>query len=379
MALEFVEDFIEFLYGTLDKEGVPSQTFGYSNNTKIKLATYDRNPVASMGAYCAKARLEKLDVCLTDKQIGLAKTIIFKYRRQFQNLGISLPEKESDLILRHGLRAVDRTKSIKFDETSKKIFLKFPYDPKKISALHDYTTHSAGNVEWKNVERHWEFDYTEGNIKKILDLFSTEDISIDESLTPAVTEVLKASSADLPRIKLNNTTIELVNCHPKVLEYLASKNFNTADIDNLSYWVSLAVSLGLQVDETIISYLSSITDSMTVNLLTNRIVTLPSKNQTDGPWYDTLVNSNRILKNCNWVLFLSWWTHKTNWDNFENMIRYSQEEKNTFKIEKKFADLLLSLDNPVVIMDSVIGKEAVRNFIESYSLKVIYISDIGNL
>jgi hypothetical protein len=39
--------------------------------------------------------------------------------------------------------------------------------------------------------------------------------------------------------------------------------------------------------------------------------------------------------------------------------------------------MLQGLKDPIVVVDSVIGRDAIQNFVESNSLKVIYISDIG--
>jgi hypothetical protein len=111
--------------------------------------------------------------------------------------------------------------------------------------------------------------------------------------------------------------------------------------------------------------------------LINRKFTLPSNNQPVGPWYDSLLKTNELLQDYPWVLHLTWWTNKTDWAPFKNMIEYEEKDKNTFRVQKQFAELLQGLKDPIVVVDSVIGRDSVRNFIESNSLKVIYISDIG--
>jgi len=380
MTLRYVEDYLEFLYGTMDKEGNGTSLSKFSmhnNNNKIKLATYDKSPVASMGAFCAKARTENYESCLTDRQIELARKIITKYRRQFLLVGIVLPESDLDIKLRHPVRKIDRSKYLEHDVANKQLNLKFPYDPKKISSLHDYVNASSGKAEWINSDRRWQFDLTEGNIVKILDLFQNEDLKIDESLTSIVTDVLTAGPKDLPSLTLEDGVMKLANCHPQVNEYLKSLNWEANQINKLASWASQAVALGLRIDETVLDKLLEQHNDDVVNIIVNRKTTLPSNNQSDGPWFNSLLKANEALQDYPWILHLTWWTDKTNWSSFKNLTEYREKDKNSFKVQKQFAELLQGLKDPIVVVDSVIGRDAVRNFIETNSLKVIYISDIG--
>lgn len=379
MTLRYVEDYLEFLYGTMDKEGNAASSFSYgvAGQNYIKLATYDKSPVASMGNFCAKARTEKFESCLTDRQAELARKIIVKYRRQFLLQGIVLPDSDRDIELRHPIRRIDRTKYLEHDVENKSLNLKFPYDPKKISALHDYVNQSAGAVGWNNSDRRWKLDLTEGNITKILELFQNEDLKIDDSLTEIVTDVMSAGPKDLPTLSVNNDAMQLINCHQRVNEYLDSINWNPTSTDKLANWASQAVSLGLRVDENVVDNLRAQHSSEVVNIIINRKTTLPSNNQPVGPWYNSLLEANHALQEYPWVLYLTWWTNKTDWSPFKNMIEYQEKDKNSFKVQKQFAELLQGLKDPIVVVDSVIGRDAVRNFIENNSLKVVYISDIG--
>lgn len=380
MTLRYVEDYLEFLYGTMDKEGNSISILSYqmAKQSHIKLATYDKSPVASMGGFCAKARTEKLESCLTDRQAELARKIITKYRRQFLLHGIVLPDSDLDIEMRHPIRRIDRTKYLAHDVENKRLNLKFPYDPKKISALHDYVNQSAGKVEWLNAERRWQFDLTEGNIAKILELFHNEDLRIDDSLTEIVTEVMSAGPRDLPTLSMDKDAMQLINCHPRVEEYLRSIDWEPTSTDRLASWASQAASLGLRIGESVIDRLCAQHSSDVVNIIINRKITLPSNNQPNGPWYSSLLEANHALQEYPWVLYLTWWTNKTDWSPFKNMIEYQEKDKNSFRVQKQFAELLQGLKDPIVVVDSVIGRDAVRNFIESSSLKVVYISDIGH-
>lgn len=379
MTLRYVEDYLEFLYGTMDKEGNNSSLFSYptSKGNHIKLATYDKSPVASMGGFCAKARTEKYESCLTDRQVELARKIITKYRRQFLAHGIVLPDSDRDIELRHPVRKIDRSKYLEHDVENKRLSLKFPYDPKKISALHDYVNQSAGDAGWLNADRRWQFDLTEGNISKILELFQNEDLKIDDSLTEIVTDVMSAGSKDLPSLCIVDNVMHLENCHSRVIEYLDTLNWDPSNVDKIAHWVSQALALGLRLDETVFDLLLSKYPTDVVNIFTNKKVTLPSNNQPTGPWYNSLLQANAVLQDHPWLLYLTWWTDKTDWTPFKNLIEYREKDKNSFRVQKQFAELLQGLKDPIVVVDSVIGRDAVRNFIESNSLKVVYISDIG--
>jgi hypothetical protein len=159
---------------------------------------------------------------------------------------------------------------------------------------------------------------------------------------------------------------------------LDSKNWDPNDLDKVASWTSRAIALGLEADESILDLLMEKYDNDVLNIIINRKVTLPSNNQPDGPWYNALLKANEALDNHPWVLHLNWWTNKTNWAPFKNMVEYREKDKNSFRVQKQFVELLHGLDDPIVIVDSVIGRDSIRNFIEDNSVKVIYISDIGN-
>lgn len=379
MSFQYLEDYLEFLCGTMDANGKGSNSYYVHAGiqTPIKLATYDKSPVTSMGNFCAKARIEKLDSCLTDKQVDLAKKIVFKYRRQLLSAGVTLPEDEAEIQTRYSIRQIDRTKYLKHDVDNKQVQLKFPYDPKKISMLHDYANNSAGYFAWNNTTKIWIADLTEWNLIQILNLFKNEDLKIDDSLIPIVTDLLTANSNDLPRFGLNDNAMTFFNCHPRVFEYMQTLNYDPNNMDQLSYYTSQAVNLGLKIDNEVVEKLTSNLGEQVANIIVNRKTTLPSGNLPNGDWYNYLLAANKELKNCTWILYLTWWTNKTDWSPFENMIKYDQENKNSSRLEKSFVELLKNTSDPIVVVDSIIGKEAIRNFIESNSLKVIYISDIG--
>jgi hypothetical protein len=380
MALTYLEDYIEFLYGSLNKNGESASVLykHLTSNDTIKLATYDRSPVTSMGSFCAKTRIQKEQECLTDRQVDLANKIVYKYKRQLATIGVTLPDESVGLPLRHGVRKIDRSKYLNHNVDEKTVTLKFPYDPAKISSLHNYVQNSAGNVEWDNTKKEWKMDLTEGNLLKILELFKSEDLKISETLEPYIVDLYSATPRNLPSLYLRDNAMRLENCHSSVEDYLISKNWNQDDVSNLSYWASIAAGLALRIDESVKEELSKHYTNSVVDIITQRKVTLPSNNQPDGAWYNTLLEANRALNKNPWILHLNWWTNKTDWSPFSNLIRPLTKDRNQFRVSKEFADLLTSNQNAIVIVDSVVGRDAVRNFIENNSIKIVYISDIGH-
>lgn len=375
MALEFIEDYLEFLHGSLDKDGKPISGLIY--NPTIKLATYDKSPVASMGGYCAKAKATNLAECLTDRQIGLARKIVGKYRRQLADHGVLLPEDVDAIPVRHGLRSIDRTKALTVDLDDRKFRLRFPYDPQKISTLHDYSSNSAGRCVWDQTNKQWEFDLTEGNLKVAIDLFKTEDIKIDDSLSPFVEDMLKASPDQLPHVSFDNGQLVLHNCHVGVHEYLEARDFDPADSNRLSEHVAYISSLGIEIHESVRQHLTDRFGYEAACIICDRRPVMPSNNQPSGAWHENLLKANHALSSFPWVLYLNWWSDKTDWSAFENIVSIKPGKKSYNSIDPALVEKLTN-EEPIVVMDSVIGFDALRNFVEQRAHKVIYISDIGS-
>lgn len=373
MALEFVEDYIEFLHGTLDKDG-NRRTVSY-HQPVIKLATYDKSPIASMGTYCQRAAVDKLQECLTDRQIVLARKIVGKYRRQFAEHGITLPQDIDNLPSKYRLRVIDRTKAITADIENKKFALRFPYDPQKINNLNTYAHNSAGECSWDNTAKCWTMDLTEGNLKTVLDLFQNEDLKIDNSIAPYVEDVLKVRPTQLPRAVLANGQIVLENCQPSVFEYLEAKGFEPST--NVAKWATYLSCLGIEIDDSIKQHLDNNYSDEVANIILNRKVTMPSNNQVSGKWHTNLLEANHALSEMPWVLYLNWWSDKTDWSSFKNITKVTPSKKSFNKIESQLVEKLLNEDT-IVVIDSVVGMDSQRNFIEQKAFKVVYISDIGS-
>lgn len=374
--LIFVEDYLEFLHGSLDKDGNPVANTYSAFSKPLKLATYDKSPITSMGTFCIKARTEGLESCLTDKQADLARKIIAKYKRQFALIGIVIPDDTSSLELRHKLRAVDRSQYLEYAPETKTMTLRFPYSPKKVAELHEYSSQSAGLCEWNNDKRNWTLDATEGNLRKVLQLFDNEDLKISNELEPYVIDILKANEGDLPTLALDGNDLVLRNCHPSVHEYLTKCGDPVRD--NLVRWTIHAPTLGVRLDNSVTSALVDEHGLDTLPILTNRSVVLESKNQPMGEWYTTLLKANNILSDFPWVLFLAWWTKETDWKPFNNLHDLSTTDRYNRQTHHKFAEKLQEFEHPIVVLDSIIGNDALKHFVNQRAAKVIYISDIGS-
>lgn len=375
MALEYIEDYIEFLFGSLDKDGKPNS--GLSFNPVIKLATYDKSPVSSMGGYCARARTNKLEECLTDRQIGLARKIVAKYRRQLGEHGVILPEDVDAMPARHGLRSIDRSKALTADLDNRKFYLRFPYDPQKISSLHTYSSNSAGRCVWDQTNKRWEFDLTEGNLRTAIDLFKSDDIKIDDGLSAFVEDILRSTPAQLPHVSFEDGRLVLHNCHVGVHEYLESRDFDPADSSRTSEHVAYMASLGIDMHESVKQHLTDRFGYEVACIICDRKSVMPSNNQPDGPWHENLLEANHALSAFPWVLYLNWWSDKTDWSDFKNIVSIKPGKKSYNSIDPVFAEKLIN-EEPIVIMDSVVGLDPIRHFIEQRAHKVIYISDIGS-
>jgi hypothetical protein len=378
MALEYIEDYIEFLFGSVDADGTPKPGYVVSPS-KINLASYDRSPVASMGTYCQRVRRNQLPECLTDRQVVLARTIIGKYRRQLSECGVILPVNVDSIGLRYGMRNIVRGQGITVDHEDKKFKLRFPYNPEKIGLLNAYVNESMGKVEWNNTSKEWIFDLTEGNLRTVIDLFKDEDLKIDDTLAGVIEEILSARPDQLPHVAYVNNELVLNNCHSDVFTYLESKEIALNDLTQASKAVSYLAAMGIKIDESAMQYLTDQHSYEVATIIKNRKAVMPSSNQPDGPWHDTLLKANHALANIPWVLYLQWWSDKTDWSQFKNVDVIRPAKKGYNYINPGFVDKLNNHDL-IVVIDSVVGGEYQRNYIEQKALKVIYISDItGNI
>lgn len=372
---EYLEDYIEYLSGYLTKTGVRS-SFSYASSSPIKLATYDKSPIASMGQAANKAFNNKEEVCLTDKQVSFARNLIGKYRRQLSSQGIELPLDMNCVPLRHKIRIIDRTFAIKLDEESKKMILKFPYNPSKIEKLHSARASTCcGHIAWDNEQKQWELAYTEGNIDLLLKIFDdNNNLEVLPPLDKVFQKFYDPTLVDsLPTLKYKDEKFEWINCHESILNYV----YNAGKKLSPAMSASMAALMFVEVDSSVKEYLETLYPKLVVDWICNYKIVVPSNNQPQGEWLHNLHLLNTALCDVNWIFKLDWWSDKTDWSQFKNSTFLPRSNvprsHNTIEFDN------LECKNHIALFDTVVAgsQSEVNTYIAQTALKVIYISDIG--
>lgn len=143
--LTYLEDFIEYISGFKDCNG-QATNFWFGSLTQVRLANYDNAVVSGLGEQTNRG------MALTDRQYQLALKIVNKYRRQMTAQGITVPEK---LELRMPVRIVDRSSTISYSEEKAEFQVRFPYNPKLIDSLREFSRISCGQVMFNPTDRYW--------------------------------------------------------------------------------------------------------------------------------------------------------------------------------------------------------------------------------
>lgn len=365
----YLEDYLMLLAGKINTKGEKIGYWNISEKIKIKLASYDISPVTSMAESASRAERDRQPSCLTDRQVILARRIVEKYRRQLAAAGIALPESVDTIPLKFGVRFLDRAKILNLNPETKQFELRFPYIAKTISELHQWSTESSTDVVWDNQSKLWKLDFTEENLKKILDLFKDSDLVVGKTLEPLIEEFLKIDSSCLPTLEFADGKLSLDNCHESAISYLQAMGWDEHAADRIEYWAAIVPALSINVGPGVADYLTGKYGKKVSDWIITPSVVAPSANQPNGQWLDDLRSLNSVLSDFVWIFSLSWWSKKTSWDGFKNAIFLER----TTPIPEKIQDSKFIFLSDTVISTGI-GNS---NYLKTRAIKSIYISDIG--
>ena len=222
MSLKFLEDWLLFMGGLIDATGQDVRD-PWRRPKPIKLATYDTRFVESV---CQSIRNK---TGLTDRQVLLAVKVIQKYKRQWTQIGLDPSYLESeDIPLQLPIREVDRTCSAWIED--KKIFIKFPYDPKVITKFNSASSEMPGHWVWDSSKKQWSLDLLECNIAELvkMKIFNSPEWNIDDKLRGLLD---LAGSFDLysktyPLLDLTDNGLEMLNCADSLIESMYQHGFD---------------------------------------------------------------------------------------------------------------------------------------------------------
>ena len=289
--MKFLEDWLLFMGGLIDRDG-NSVSDPWRRQKPIKLATYDTRFIESV---CNSLKNQQ---GLTDRQILLAIKIVLKYKRQWTQIGLDPSYLESDDIpLKLPQREVDRIHSAWIE--NKKIFIKFPYDPKLIGKL-NAAVDNPGNWQWHPDKKVWSMDLLECNIYHLneIKLFAGTSWQLD----PHLSDLLNLSQACVtelkqqPRLELVDRELMLVDCADSLVESMHDKGFTSKDI---MYSALLAIKHGAKISASV---LETIPQADPRRLLLESQFPLDDEYPgTSGMTWNQLTELMSIMPNLNYV------------------------------------------------------------------------------
>jgi hypothetical protein len=148
---------------------------------------------------------------LTDSQSALMQEKLQKYRGQFTNLDWDFDYAVNQL--RQPLRSIDRSKYIKFQDTT--IVVRFPFNKTDICYIHEFAGTAEGYHHQKGTHIHY-FEYNERNVLNLLNRFTKKDFAIDDELLEVYDKVKVINAnpqAHLSGIDDNYNLINIIYQH----------------------------------------------------------------------------------------------------------------------------------------------------------------------
>lgn len=255
-----VEQFIEFMSGSIDING-----YGYSifdeTEPPISLSRNDKRVIESL---CHQTL--NLSLSYTDRQAELAKKLIQKYRRQIENLGLTVPDVLDNYRL--GIRQIDRTKKAWIEND--KIILKFPFDTKIIDLIRREQQISQGQITFKTDTKTWELSLTEYSVNFVMAGAEIHNFEVSDDLKNIFQEIL--------RVEKSNYTIELVedsdcitirNAEKSLIDYLVQQGISLERSDCLSL-IDYSQVLGYGVCHDLVNQTLKTESTLMKNLILNR-------------------------------------------------------------------------------------------------------------
>jgi hypothetical protein len=258
----YIEDWILWLGRSKDAQGNDID-FPYYKTWPVKLANYDVTFITRSTDSIRKG------VGFTQRQLEMATKIVTKYQRQIQKkINRDVGYLSENTPHRLVLREVDRSFSLV--EQGNYYHVKFPYDPKLVDRMHEFSSMGTGDFRWDKPRRQWNVAKTERNLALLADFVENcnqQAWYIAPSVAQHIAEINQVRSNPylvIPHIELIDNSICVVNSNPSLDAGLAEHGFSlTNDIPNTVFSAS---SFGLSVGPILTKYLnthySSIVDAL---------------------------------------------------------------------------------------------------------------------
>lgn len=290
----YLEEYIEFIAGYRSVDGKTYSLFEQLP-VPINLARYDEEFIQSvseqtnnqLGFYFPAS---KKTLAYTDKQAELAYKIVDKYRRQLSKLkpSVIVPENVKDLPLKHGLRNIDRNKTVTLEDDW--IIVKFPFDKSFIYQLKTQAKEGHGTVTFDPEKKRWKLAKTEYMLNWIMAVCSSTFFIDDEIKT--MYQKLQEVEKNPFKIELDivNNTPVISNIPHSMLEYI-NTHLGGLTLENLIILVDNSPVLGYTISDIVKEVISIQYPECMDLLFTRRAFVDKSQLSIDGIIkYATLTN-----------------------------------------------------------------------------------------
>ena len=251
-TFKYLEEYIEFIGGYRSATGKVHSMFDHLP-VPINLARYDVNFIQNVSEQTTNiyGYGSKNVAAYTDRQAELAYAIVDKYRKQLLNLKppVIVPERVRDLQLKHGLRQVDRTKSVTIADGN--FVLKFPYDRTLIELIKTQMKEGNGAAKFDGEKKVWVMAMTEDMLNWIMAICPGREFVIDEEI-----HLLYRNLQDMEQtpfaIELGIVVDQpvILNAPSSMLDYI-NTNLGGLSLDNLLVLVDNGPVLGYNVSSAV--------------------------------------------------------------------------------------------------------------------------------
>lgn len=271
MQFPYIENYVEFLAGTLTAKG--AQVFQWNASPPFPLASYDVKFVTSVADQILN------NIGLTDRQATLVERLIKTYQRRLSQFGLEQPSHTSYKL---PIRVVNRTTGlfIKGD----KLHYKFPFNSFTIAKIKEFSKTSQGAVKWDRDNSAWTFALTEYNLSWVYTLATgggqISDVTIDPEVKELFDMIIAAEQEPYAiELTVNEQQQAVITNGPASLTEYIDQHVGMDDIYQL---VDYSGALGYTVDAGIVDTMTQLHGSLFMSMcLSHAIDCTPANTSID--------------------------------------------------------------------------------------------------
>lgn len=245
-SFNYIEDYIEYIGGYSPLFG----SFLLGGTSTLSLARYDVNIIDSL---CNQTMNKSLG--FTEKQAELAKTIVYKYRKQLEKRGIIIPETLNKFRL--PIRKISNTHSVEIDRENFSFVLRFPYNADLITKLRNLKTSEELSASFNYDKKVWTMPITEYSLNFIKVVFNETYFTYDPEILELYDQLLEVEKQD-HNIELREIdgNLTISNAPQSLTEYI-DNTIGGINKENFFKLVDLSTTLGYTISDSCVQQFTS--------------------------------------------------------------------------------------------------------------------------